>query len=102
MVQPALVHCSLPDQDCHAFEMLFDQLIWCAGSPMRDNFAHTVQFGSAIGRIDHRLVARKGIHEDQRSCHFIPDDAMPVVMNFCRNAKTSVTGISVTTVMARI
>ena len=32
--------------------------------------------------------------------HFIPVEAMPVVMNRCRKAKTTVTGSRVTTVMA--
>ena len=35
-----------------------------------------------------------------RHAHFTPAEAMPWVMYFCRNAKTSVTGSSVITVMA--
>ena len=101
-VQPVLSHGRLADNDLDIGEHAFDQIVGCARTEMGDKRRQASEFGGNVRREHHRLVARKGIEQDQGLFvdHFMPLEAIPVVMKRCRKAKTSVTGISATTVMA--
>jgi len=101
-IEPFLRHSRLTDNYGHIGQMFFDKIVRRAGTPMRDDPSHRRKGLSTVGRVDHCLVTGERVHENQWLGHFIPELAMPVVMNFCRNAKTTTTGMSVTTVIARM